>query len=132
MTNNPSDPSTNRFEFTEIGEDAPEPDLRRSIDVAERTIERLEALYRAGHLPDSAGLQEMADALGWDDCVELDRVIAWNLFVEVRLPDGRCFAGHEIAEHIGFEHPCTSRVGDIVIAPRQGVFSWWAGSRGDQ
>ena len=132
MTDPPSGSSTNRFEFIDIGEDVPKPDLRRSIDVAEQTVERLEALYRAGNLPDSIGLHGMTDALGWDDCAELDRVIAWNLFVEVRLPDGRSFAGHEIAERIDFAHPRTSQVGDIVITPHQELFDWWPVPCGDR
>ena len=61
------------------------------------------------------GIREYREAF-----LKLYRIIAWNIFVQVRLPDGRRFAGHEIAERIDFERPRTSRVEDIVIAPRQG------------
>ena len=81
--------------------------------------------------PDGVGLHEMADAPGWDDYVKLDRVIAWNIFVQVRLPDGRQFAGHEIAERFDFEPPHLAG-GAIAIAPRPGVSDWWAGPRGHQ
>jgi len=97
-----------------------------SIDVSELTLERLAALYRAGHLPDSPGVHRMAEGLGWTDCVELDTAIALNVFIEVRLPEGRSVPGHEVTRELEVAEPRSSHVGSVAVPARRNVFDWWA------
>lgn len=119
------------FKLIEIDEDSPSrakspyTPFSPSIDVSESTLERLNALYRAGHLPDSPGLRNMAEGLGWMDCVELDTAIALNVFIEVRMPGGRSMSGHQVACTLDTANPQSSQVGNVVIPARRDIYDWW-------
>jgi len=120
-------------EFSELAADTgqryrgPYTPFTESIEVSCSTLERLTALYKAGHLPDSAGLIAMSESLGWVDCAELDTVIALNIFVSIKLPDGRTMLGRDVIRGVDFANPHSSQFGNLVIPARQNAFDWWLG-----